>query len=273
MYLAIDLGGSKTLVAVFDSNGAIVEQIKFPTAHKYEDFISELVNNVANLTTKDLYLACMAVPGLINRQTGVVYALGNLPWIDKPIRQDVSNVLNGLKVVIENDARLGGLGASQAFKQTYENILFLSISTGIGGALIAKGKIVKAVQDMEIGKIPLQFEGKLQHWEEFASGRAIVATYGKRAEEIDDPNVWQEIGVRIGYGTAIASSAIQPDVIIFGGGAGKHAEKFIPTVRDYMYANMHADTKRPELLVAQNPEEAVIYGCYELAKSLHENST
>lgn len=269
MFAAVDVGGTKTLIAVFNMGGEKIEEIKFPTSQNYEEFLSDLANNVAKLSTQEIQYAVAAVPGLIDRKTGLVIALGNLPWRDKPIKDDLANALHA-EVTIENDARLAGLGAAYSIKDTYKNILYLTISTGIGGALISNGKIVEAVQDMEVGKIPLQFEGRLQHWEEFASGRAIVATYGKRASEIEDSKIWHEIGLKIGYGTAVASSTIQPDAIVFGGGAGKYAENFIPTVREYMEANMHANAKRPKLLTAQNPEEVVIYGCYELAKQNHE---
>lgn len=266
MYLAVDIGGTKTLVAVFDKTGVLSEQLKFATPIDYDDFITVLAANVASLTTKSFEVVCMAIPGLINRETGVVHSLGNLPWMDKPIRSDVSNALNGAKVLIENDSKLAGLAAAQPLKDTFENILYVTVSTGINGGLIANGKIVEADQDMEIGKIPLEFEGSIQKWEDFASGRAIVATYGKRASDIDDPKIWHEIGLKIGYGLAIVSSTIQPDVIVFGGGAGKYAEKFIPTIQEYMNTNLHPNSKHPKLLIAKNPEEVVIYGCYEFAR-------
>ncbi len=269
MFVAVDIGGTKILVAVFNTSGEKTEEIKFATPVNYEEFLKDLSENVAKLSTKEFIRVVVAVPGLIDRKTGVVFALGNLPWQNIPIRDDLAKVF-ATEITIENDCRLAGLGAAQPLKNTYENILYITISTGINGALISDGKIVKATQDMEAGKIPLQFEGLLQHWEEFASGRAIVATYGKRASEIEDPELWREIGLKIGYGTAIVSSIIQPDVIVFGGGAGQYAERFIPTVREYMDAHLHADAKRPKLLTAQNPEEAVIYGCYELARQYYD---
>lgn len=272
MYIAVDLGGTKTLVAVFDTGGKKIEETKFPTPKSYEEFLGDLANNVAKLSTHEIQHVVASVPGLINRNTGVVYALGNLPWKDKSIRDDIKKVFQA-DVSIENDARLAGLGAAQPLKESYKDILYITVSTGIGGALISDGKIVEAVQDMELGKIPLQFEGSLLHWEEFASGRAIVATYGKRASEIEDPKIWHEIGLKIGYGTAIASATLQPEVIVFGGGAGQYADKFIPTVQEYMEKNLHADCKRPKLLTAQNAEEVGIYGCYELARQLHEKHT
>ncbi len=265
MYVAIDIGGTKTLVVIHDAKGKRIGEIKFLTSQDYEKFLSDLTENVAKLSTNNILHVVAAVPGLIDRTTGVVRVFGNLPWRDTPIRDDLARIFD-TKVTIENDSRLAGLGAALPLKDRYRNIFFVTVSTGIGGALISEGKIVTPVQDMEIGKMPIEYEGSVQKWEEFASGRAIVATYGKLASEINDPKIWREIGLKIGYGLAVVISAFQPDVIVFGGGAGKYADKFIPAVREYMTVNLHAIVKHPDLLTAQNPEEVVIYGCYEFAK-------
>ncbi len=42
MYLAIDIGGTKTLLAVFNREGKIVEQLKTPTDHNYDNFLKDL---------------------------------------------------------------------------------------------------------------------------------------------------------------------------------------------------------------------------------------
>ena len=49
MYLGIDVGGTKTLVATLDVNGVIIEKYKFPTPKKYTDFLIELASNVERL--------------------------------------------------------------------------------------------------------------------------------------------------------------------------------------------------------------------------------
>lgn len=264
MYGAIDIGGTKTLIAVFDPNGNKMEEVKFATSEDYQQFLKDLTDNVAQLSTKQLLGFVVAVPGLLDRENGVVKALGNLPWRNKPIRDDISSIVH-TPVTIENDSRLAGLGAAQPLKSTFKNILYLTVSTGIGGALISDGQIVKPLEDMEVGKIPVMFDGKIQHWEDFAAGRAVVTNYGKRASEIDDSEAWQEIGQKLAYGTAIISSTIQPDVIVFGGGVGQFADKFIPTIQAYMDDHLHPIAKHPEMVTAQHPEETVINGCIIMA--------
>lgn len=267
MYLAVDIGGTKTLIASLDTDGNVVEKIKFPTPKDYQQFLAELASNVANLTAKDFSLAEIGVPGRVNRQEGLVYALGNLPWRDAPIGPDVSRILRGVPTQIENDARLGGLAEAVPLSHKYRRILFLTISTGIGGALIEDGKIVKALEDVEMGKMPLIFDGKPTAWEDFAGGRPLVAKYGKLAREITDPQAWQDIGQNIAYGVGVACAFLMPQVIVFGGGVGQFINRFRSTVESYLEKELHPEVKRPEaLLEAHHKEDGVIYGCYELIK-------
>jgi glucokinase len=62
---------------------------------------------------------------------------------------------------------------------------------------------------------------------------------------------------------------IQPDLIVIGGGVGTHFEKFEKPLLNELkkYENPLAPT--PLIRKAVHPEEAVIYGCYELAKESH----
>ena len=80
MYLAVDIGGTKTLVATLNNDGVITERLRFETPKKYEQFIKLLAESVANLST-DNFLACgIGFPGRLNREQGLGVALGNLPW-------------------------------------------------------------------------------------------------------------------------------------------------------------------------------------------------
>lgn len=266
MYLAIDIGGTKTLVSIFNKNGKNLGQSKFPTPSDYDQFLQILEQTVATLSTIELSVAAVAVPGLLDRKTGTVLHVGNLPWHNRPIRDDISGILKNSPVIIENDSRCGGLAEATLLKGQYKQVLYLTISTGIGGALLDDGNIVTSLQDTEMGKMPLQFEGKLTHWENFASGGAIVKRYGRLASQIDDTQTWTEIGEHIAYGVGILCSVMQPEAVIFGGGAGTFADKFKPTIAEYLDRELHNIVRRPKaLLPAKYKENSSIYGCFELA--------
>lgn len=272
MWIAIDIGATKTLIAVFDRNGKIVKSSNHPTAKNYQQFLSELSTAFQKISSNNKFTAAgVGVPGLVDRNNGTVIALGNLDWGNRPIQKDISSIIGSIPTVIENDTRLAGLSEAQFLSNKYDRVLYFTISTGIGAALIENGQIVSALQDTEAGKMPLLYQNRIVAWEDFASGRAIIKKYGKKASEIDDPTTWDEIARNIGYGVGVTTSVMQPDAIIFGGGVGQFATKFIPAIKKYLASNLHPVVRQPKLLVAKRPNEAVIYGCYIKARQKYDN--
>jgi glucokinase len=267
MYLGIDIGGTKTLVASLSDEGVILESRRFSSSHDYDQFLKDLGDNLSQLQLDEGYRAAAGIAGLLDRGAGTVHALGNLPWHDKPIRDDISRLLGGTEVIIENDARLAGLSEAQLVKDTYSDVLFMTVSTGIGGAFIQAGSIARALQDTEMGKMPLLHDGDYVHWEEFAGGRSVIKRFGKRADEITDPAEWREIGENLAHGIGAVCSILQPEVIILGGSVGKHAGSYSPFIMEFLARHLHPVVRQPKaILAAQRPDDAVIYGCYDLAK-------
>lgn len=267
MYLAIDIGGSKTLVGLFDGNGKKIVQKKFATNQDYDVFISDLEKCVAKISTNNLLGCACAVPGSLDRKAGIVKSLGNLPWKQRPIRDDISRAIGGAPVIIENDAKIAGLAEATKLAGQYERVLYMTISTGIGVSYLENGKLVDALLGMESGKMPLPYEGKIQQWEDFASGKAMVDRYGLLASDIKDPKAWEEIAERLSYGVGVCCSVLQPEAIVFGGGAGKYSDKFSEHIDNYLAKNLHPVTEPPKaLLPAHYGNDSVVHGCYILLK-------
>ena len=270
MYLGIDIGGTKTLLAVFNDDGSMVESQKFPTPNAYDDFLKELTGNLTQLKTKSFERCAIGVPGNLNREQGIALALGNLPWRNVTLRDDVQAIVTS-PTLIENDANLAGLAEAKMLVGRYTKVLYVTVSTGIGGTLYQNDEMIRALEDMEMGKMPLPFEGRIAYWENFAGGRSIVDRYKKMASELDDPKAWHEIAERLGYGLAIVCSILQPDAIVFGGGAGQYAEKFIPHLQAYLKENLHVVVNPPQAMFpAHYKDQSVIVGCYQLARLGHE---
>ncbi len=271
MYCAIDIGGTKTLIATFDSNGKITEQIKFPTPENYEEFISELSTTVANLSTKDFNAFCVAAPGRIDHSNGVVLAFGNLPWTNIPILTDLEKILHA-PGLLENDTKLAAL--SEALNQKdYRKVLYITISTGIGGGLITDGVIDPDFNSNEIGQMLMEHHGELKRWEDFASGSAIVAHFGKRASEINDKQDWYIIARNIAIGLNAVIATLTPELIIIGGGVGTHLPKFQDRLEEQLKIYETPMVTIPPIVQAKRPEEAVVYGCYELIRQRHGKAT
>jgi predicted NBD/HSP70 family sugar kinase len=271
MYLTIDIGGTKTLLGRMRPDGNLEDSLKFPTPEDYSEFKKQLADNVAKLTTESWKLACVAAPGKINHETGAAEAFGNLPWLHAPIKADVKAIA-GCDVLLENDTKLAGLSEARLLAPPRHKTLYLTVSTGIGSALIVNNKIDPDLQDSEAGFMLFEREGKLQTWQSFASGKAIVKRFGKMAKDIEDPAIWQVISHDLAVGLIDIIANVQPDIIIIGGGVGSHFAKFDKFLSGELKKYENPLVPIPPVVAAQHPEEAVIYGCFELIKDYDQSA-
>jgi len=265
MFAAVDIGGTKTLVAVFDAHGKVTERHKFPTAKIYEDFITDLAKAVDKLSTKEFLKVVAAVPGIVNRHKSIGVVFGNLPWENVTIGKDLERIFNA-PVMIENDAKLAGLSEALLLKKSYRKVLYITISTGIGSGFITDGKIDPDFENAEAGHMLLEYKDRLERWEDFASGSAIVEMFGKKASQITDPQQWYVIARNIAIGLINLIAVLTPEVIIIGGGVGAHFDKFADKLNEELKLYENPMLHLPVVLKATRAEEAVIYGCYEYAK-------
>lgn len=272
MYLGIDIGGTKTLVATLDDNGVIIERFKFPTPKRYADFKKNLAEAVANLSTKKFVACGVGAPGRIDRKDGKVVALGNLPWKNAPVDDDITDLV-GCDVFVDNDANLGGLSEAMILKSRYDRVLYVTIGTGIGTGIIINQTIEPAFADAEGGKMLLEHNGKLVPWESFASGRAISARYGKMAKDITSQKDWKNIARDVALGMIDLIAIVQPQVIVLGGGVSTYYERLAEPLQDALKQYETPLIPIPPLKQAARPEDAVIYGCYDLAKASHDGKT
>lgn len=269
---AIDVGGTKTLLATFSDKGKLLKKLRFETPQNYLDFKLELKNQAANLDIAKLDVMTVAVPGLVNQAKGIGVAFSNLAWANVPISRDAQNIFK-CPVLIENDAKLAGLSEAKLFNGKYRKVLYLTISTGIGAGLIINNEISPDFEDIEVGHMLFEHGGKLVRWEKFASGKAIVAQFGKPAKDIKDKRDWYIIAHNIAIGLINLVAALTPDVIVIGGGVGSHFEKFSARLAEDLKIYQDSLLNVPPIFKAVRAEDAVIYGCYYYGQSHYENAS
>ncbi len=265
MFLAIDVGGSKVLLSVFDDDGTVQKSSKIQTPIMYPDFVHEVKQQILELIGEQQPEVCaIALPGTIDRENGVVHYFGNLPWENVHIRDDFSDVLH-CPILLENDAKLAGLAEADSLKNLYKRVLYITVSTGIGIGLTVNGVIDHSVSDAGGRGTILEHDGKIMAWEEFASGRAINQKTGKLASEIEDTSEWYIIARNIAIGLINLIGAYSPDCIVIGGGVGAHLEKFHERLHEELELyRSKLITAMPQIIKAQHPEEAVVYGGFLL---------
>src|SRR5581483_3483901 len=220
MYVGVDVGGTKTFVAALEDNGVIQHQSRFKTPDSYEHFLNELSNCRDKCEVKDFKAGGIGIPTTVfNRKSGVALRFGNLPWVNVTVQHDVEKIF-ACPFVVENDAKLACLSEAMLLKDQFSKVAYVTISTGIGYALVVNGQIDTAIGDGGGRTIMLEHKGELMAWEDFASGRAIVERYGKKAEAITDQATWQTISRDLAKGLIHLIAIMQPEVIVIGGGVG-----------------------------------------------------
>jgi len=267
MYLGIDVGGTKTLIAEIDDNGVIITSQKFPTPQKYQDFLLELANNIDKLTTKDYRAVGVGIPSThINRTEGVAVSFANLDWHNVQVQADIEKLTN-CPVALENDAKLAGLSEAR-LRRDIDRLLYITISTGIGYSLIDHQKIDPNIGDGGGSLLLLEHNNQLMPWEKFASGKAIVETFGQKAQDIHDEHTWALIAHNLGLGFMELIATTEPDIIVIGGSVGVYLDRYIRPLTKELKAMETPLLPIPKIEAAKRPEEAVVYGCYDYAVTI-----
>ncbi len=272
MIIAVDIGGTKTLVASYD-NGNFVEQIKFPSPKDYHEFIRIIAVNIKQLSAgHTLKLLVIGCPGLVERKNGTLKIIPNLDWHDKPLADDLHDIVRDVPIIIENDANLAALSEANNLDKIEQKVIYVTFSTGIGTGFVENGVLVPGLLDSEGGHLVFEHNGKNMDWESFAAGRVIVEKYGKKASELEDPKAWQEITQNMAIGIVDCCAIFPADTVIIGGSVGTYFNKYHDFLKSAV-KELLKDTdmiKMPQIVKAKEPEEAVIRGCIILAKQQNE---
>ncbi|MCL6444150.1 MAG: ROK family protein [Alicyclobacillus sp.] len=165
----IDIGGTKTLIGVANPDRVIVHVERLATAPESgpQDLVRRVVETFNAIADRLGFAGPpeavgVSVPGPLNRAQGVVHFTGNLGWRDYPLAKELSDALGGVPVSIDDDGNCAGLGEARfGAGRGYEDQVYLTISTGIGAAIIVNGRVHHGHQDLagEVGHLTIVPDG------------------------------------------------------------------------------------------------------------------
>ena len=271
--VGIDLGGTKISCALADLEGNVKAQHTTPTnAHEGEqavlDRIIGCVETViceGKVTIDEVEAIGIGSPGPLDARTGIIITTPNLPFKNFNLVSPLKAKF-GIPVYLDNDANVAAIGEFMlgAGKGT-ENMIYITVSTGVGGGAILNGKIYRGSTSnaLEIGHSTVAPGtvrcncGNMGCLEAVSSGTAI----GKRGREAVATNVETSLkdydnvtsyevfveaakGDRVaksiidealnylGIGVANAIAPFDPDMVVIGGGVSKAGEVVFETVQE-----------------------------------------
>ena len=269
MIIAIDTGGTKTLIAGFSDQGKLLSSIKFETpkqTKKYLETVKKTIDDSFSdyLKKGEVKIISAAMPALT--EDGVVIWAQNLRWKNFNVKTELESLFPKIPVLIENDANLAGLSEARLLNKPEKTVLYITVSTGIGAGIITDNYINEGLRKSESGRIIIEYDGVMREWEQFASGKAIFNTYGKYTKDIHKPKTWLSIADKISRGLLVMIPIIQPNIIIIGGSVGGQFDRFGVFLNARVKERLPSNIPCPKIVSAHNPKEAVIFGCYEYAK-------
>lgn len=261
MIIAVDTGGTKTLIASFGEDGRIDQQFKFATPKEPAEYVAQLTSTLrTHFSGSPVDAVVIAMPGIV--KDGVAIWCNNLKWKDFDVSTALYGVLGRAPIIVENDANLAGLAETRQLRDIPELALYVTISTGIGSGIITNGVINQALRFSEAGRSLVEFDGSVREWETFASGKAIKKAYGKYAADITSKRAWRQIADRISRGFLAVIPVLQPSVIIIGGSIGTYFSQYGRDLNGILKEHLPDHIPLPKIVQAHHPELAVIYGCY-----------
>ncbi|MDI6829461.1 MAG: ROK family protein [Armatimonadota bacterium] len=150
--LGIDIGGTKTIVAIADDSGEIISLSRITTLRDkgpkrvLADIESALKSLAARTGTSESDIKAIGIGcgGPLNREKGIILTAPNLPgWDNLPLARHFENVFNA-PAFVDNDVNLMALGeARRGAGKGIDYCAYFNIGTGIGGGIIINGKVYR----------------------------------------------------------------------------------------------------------------------------------
>jgi glucokinase len=301
--VAVDIGGTQLRVAVFPENGTTpLTIVRTPTLGMQEGVFERLTGLIDSAWPKgEVDAICIAAPGPLNPFTGIIVSTPNIPaWVNYPLAELLSKKYH-VPAFLGNDANLAALGEwKYGAAQAHHDVLYLTISTGIGGGVICNDQLVEGYRGMatELGHItvlpggPMCSCGVPGHLEAVASGPAIAKYVlsqisagrtcllppmaGLSAREVADAakqgdalcrEAFSRAGGFIGQAVADFLHIFNPSIVIFGGGVTQSGALIMDPIKESMRRNVMDKSYLDglEIATARLEDDAGLLGALVLA--------
>jgi fructokinase len=259
LYGGIEGGGTKFVCAVGTGPGDIRAETRFPTTTPAET-IARAVEFFRQHRVEALGVACFGPldPDAASPTYGRILATPKPGWNDI----DVAGPLGAaLDVPVAFDTDVNGAALAEwrwGAAQGCDPVVYLTVGTGVGGGLFARGGLVHGLLHPEMGHIRIPhdtgrdpFEGACPFhgdcFEGLASGVAMERRWGRRAETLPpDHPAWDLEARYIGLALANCVCTLAPRMIVVGGGVAQQPQ-VLPLVRRYVGETLGGYIRSPHV--------------------------
>lgn len=310
--IGVDLGGSKILSGIADQEGRILDKISQPTNPQKgaADVTDRICLSIQKLQQRVLARPeevdniVVGAPGPIYYPQGIISNAPNLGWENFELKKELELRL-GRTIVVDNDANMAAFGAYYfSYKRSCRSLLYMTISTGIGGGIIINGRIYRGIKGGagEFGHMVIDPKGRICSCgrrgclEALASGTAIAQEaqeliyHGgghviKEMRKVSGEITAREVGeaarkgdpealaiinrviAMLGLGIANMVNVFDPEIVVLAGGVGVGLQDLLlQPVTAIVKANVFAMHKENlKITVSDLGEDIGLLGCIAFA--------
>lgn len=308
-YVGVDVGGTSVKLGLFDDNN-LINKSSFKTT-KIDCLVCELVKNIKQLfidnnkDIKDLKGIGIGFPGHVDGETGIVVYSNNLVAHNYPLVSEIQKEIN-VPIRMSNDANVAAFGEFHfGIGKNFNNIIFVTLGTGVGGGIIIDGKIIEGKNGAgaELGHMVISRNGELCScgrrgcFETYASANALIRNarvamsnnptsilneMAKDPEELDGviffnalekkdkvaQIVFEEYIENLAEGLTNFANIFRPDAIILGGGISYRGDALMEPLQQRLAKMIYGGqwNARVELMISELKNDAGIFGAYAMAK-------
>jgi len=265
--LAIDIGGTKSLIGIVDENGDCLASKQIPT--RVEEGYNVVFKRVIALADEitgnggfDVKAVGISVPGMVDSRIGTLIYAPYSGWRDVPVKQIAERHM-GLPAFVANDVNACALGEMVfGAARGLRDFAWMTISTGIGGGIVIDGRIYEGGRCVagEFGHLVVEDDGPVCGCgnrgclEACASGTAIAAraseavasgeetvmceplsakSVAEAARKGDDvaKRIFEKEALYLGKAFSWIINILNPEMLVIGGGVALAADLFLPHAR------------------------------------------
>lgn len=305
----IDLGGTTAKIGLFTTSGALLEkwEVATDTSNAGEHILENLAAAVLgkmkeqSIQPEQVEGVGIGVPGPVLDSSIVPIVCANLGgWGERNVSAQLSGLLDGLKVLVGNDANVAALGEIwMGAAKGAKNAVMVTLGTGVGGGVVVNGKVIDGVHGAggEIGHITVNRHetavcgcGKRGCLEQYSSATGVVRCMKKLLDENPDtPCVLRgtefaakdvfdaarngdalaarevdEMSDTLGMALANIASTVDPEAFLVGGGVARAGDVLFTPLNKHFQEYAFKSCRETPIKQASLGNDAGIYGAVRL---------
>jgi glucokinase len=285
MILAIDIGGTKFSMAMFNGDVMVRRESRATDASGGREWMAARIAEIAGTWRREFPIERCGIGfgGPVNFVAQrVVLSTHVVGWRDFDLCGFVQEV-TGAPAIMDNDANVGAIGEAEfGAGKGYSPLFYMTLSTGIGGGIYEDGRVWRGADSYggEIGHLTIRPDGPdclcgaRGCFERMCCGLWLQRDYGKTAQELmNGPAFVERYVVDLALGVKAAIMLLNPARIVIGGGISKAGERLFGPLRAELRRQITSwSAARIDVVPAALGDDSVLYGALWLARTITAES-